>query len=77
MITNEYTRLLSVASLENNFVKRLSCARFVNEVKMTATPTHCWHLVCDAVLIFSGKGKWKKAAEAITHPRSHKGASED
>lgn len=69
--------LLSAVSLENNFVKKLSCARFVNEVKTTGAQTHCWHLACDAVLLFSGEGKWKAAAEAITHPHSHKGASED
>lgn len=69
--------LLSTASLENNLVKKLSCARFVNEVKTTGAQTHCWHLVCDAALIFSGQGEWKEAAEAVTHPHSRKGASED
>ncbi len=52
--------LLSAASLENNFAKKLSCARFVNEVKTTGAQTHCWHVVCEAVLVFSGEGKWTK-----------------
>lgn len=69
--------LLWAGSPENKSEKRPSCARFVNEVKTSRAQTHCWHLVCDAALVFSGKGRWREAVEAITNPHSHKGASED
>lgn len=55
------------------FVKKLSCARFVNGVKTTGTQTHCWAcaLPCSACILRRGE-KWTKAVEAITNPHSHK-----
>lgn len=53
-------------------LRKLSCALFVNEVKTTGAQAHCWHLVCGALLVFSGDGEWEKAAEAITNLHSHK-----
>lgn len=58
-------------------LRKLSCALFVNEVKTTGAQAHCWHLVCGALLVFSGDGEWEKAAEAITNLHSHKRASKD